>query len=260
MLDDFIVRAAIAVILIAFATAPVGCFVVWRRMAFFGDAIAHSAVFGVSIALLLSLSVFWGILLSAVGAVLVIAYLSHEGRGGFDTHLGVVAHCGLALGLVMASFVDNPKIDLFAYLFGDILAISKAGLLTSVIGVMIVWSVVFWRWRRLLTTTLNPDLARAEGINPHFEEIILLFLIALIVAIAIKITGVFLIVASIIIPAATAHRFARTPFMSVILAVLIGVCAAFVGLAGSFFLDIPAGPSIVVTCGVFFFLSLLYRK
>ncbi|SDX89914.1 metal ABC transporter permease [Citreimonas salinaria] len=254
MLDDFMVRAALAGMGAALAAAPLGCFVVWRRMAYFGDATAHAAILGVALALAFSISVFTGALAVALLMGLAVTMLSARDHAA-DTLLGVMAHSALAVGLVAASFLTNVRIDLMAYLFGDILAVSRADLAVIWGGAALVLCLVGWRWQAMLTATLNPELARAAGIDPRREQLILTLALAVVVAVAIKVVGALLITALLIIPAASARPFARTPETMALLAAGIGIAAALAGLGASVSFDTPAGPSIVAAAAAGFTLS-----
>lgn len=259
MLDDFFVRAALAGVGVALAAGPLGSFVVWRRMAYFGDATSHAAILGVAMALAFSSSIFLGTLVAALGMALLVNTLSHKGHS-MDTALGVLAHSALALGLVAISFVQGVRVDLSAYLFGDILAVSRLDLLVIWSGALVVTGLLYWRWAALLTATLNRDLAQASGINPRREELVLTLALALVVAVAIKVVGALLIAAMLIIPAAAARGFARTPERMAIGAIVFGAASALAGLGMSMWLDTPAGPSIVAAAAVFFATSLGQRK
>ncbi len=251
MLDDFMVRAVLAGLGVAFAAAPLGCFVVWRRMAYFGDATAHASILGVALALAFGIAVFAGALIVALIMGLVVASLS--GRGyAMDTMLGVMAHSALAIGLVSVSFLSHVRIDLMAYLFGDILAVGKTDLALIWSGSALVVAGLLWRWQALLTATLNPDLARSIGIDPDREKLVLTLALALVVAAAIKVVGVLLIAALLIIPAAAARPLAETPERMAAVAVAIAVSSSVGGLWASLLLDTPAGPSIVCVATLFF--------
>lgn len=251
MLDDFLIRALLAGIGVALVAAPLGCFVVWRKMAYFGDATAHAAVLGVAMSLAFSISITAGAMLVSLAMALTVNALS--GRGyAIDTLLGVLAHSALAFGLVAASFLQGVRIDLMAYLFGDILAIGKTDLAVIWGFALAVVALIAWRWSALLTATLNPDLAHASGINPKREQLILIVGLALTVAVAIKVCGVLLIGALLIIPAAAARAFSRTPEAMVAFASLIGVTSTALGLMASLRFDTPAGPSIVCAAALIF--------
>lgn len=254
MLDDFIVRATLAGLGVAIAAAPLGCFVVWRRMAYFGDATAHAAILGVAISLTLSMSVFAGVLLVSLLMALTISTLS--GRGyAMDTLLGVLAHSALAFGLVAVSFLSGIRIDLMAYLFGDILAVTPTDLATIWGGAILVLVLIGARWSALLTATLNSDLAYASGIDPKREQMVLTVALAIVVAVAIKVVGVLLIAALLIIPAATARPFSRTPEAMAVIAALIGAISALGGLGAAYQFDTPTGPTMVCLAATLFALS-----
>ncbi|GAA3588234.1 metal ABC transporter permease [Marinobacter xestospongiae] len=251
MLNDFLYRAALAGIGVALAAAPLGCFVVWRRMAFFGDATAHAAMLGVALSLTLSTPIFTGVLAISLAMAITVSTLS--GRGyAMDTLLGVMAHSSLAIGLVCVSFLSGVRIDLMAYLFGDILAVGKTDLAIIWGGAILVLAMVGYRWSALLLSTLSPDLARASGISPRREQLILLIALAIVVAVAIKVVGVLLIAAMLIIPAATARKLSRTPEAMALMAAMIGACASVAGLAVSYRFDSPTGPTIVCVVAFLF--------
>ncbi|WP_146592139.1 metal ABC transporter permease [Puniceibacterium confluentis] len=259
MLDDFLIRAALAGVGVALAAAPLGCFVVWRRMAYFGDATAHAAILGVVLSLALSLSVFAGALAVALAMALTVSSLS--GRGyGMDTLLGVLAHASLAFGLVAVTFVPGVRIDLSAYLFGDILAVSRMDLLVIWGGAAIVLALLRARWQPLLLSTLSEDLAWSAGIDPRREQLVLTLALAIVVAVAIKVVGALLIGAMLIIPAAAARALSTTPERMAVLAAGLGGLAALGGLQGAFLLDTPAGPSMVCVAALIFALTTVVRS
>ncbi|MDC0737874.1 iron chelate uptake ABC transporter family permease subunit [Cognatishimia sp. SS12] len=259
MLDDFLVRAVLAGIGVAIAAAPLGCFVVWRKMAYFGDATSHAAILGVALSLAFSLPLVSGTLAVALIMALVVTSLSGKGFA-MDTLLGVMAHSALAAGLVATSFISDVRIDLMAYLFGDILAVAHADLAVIWIGAALVTAVMAFRWSPLLTATLNADLAHASGIDPKREQLVLTLCLAVVVAVAIKVVGVLLIVAMLIIPAAAARPLARNPESMAVGAALIGALSAFLGLRMSYVYDTPTGPSIVCAAAGFFILGLMLGR
>ena len=254
MLDDFMVRASLAGIGVASAAAPLGCFVVWRRMAYFGDATAHAAILGVALSLAFSMSIFVGTVIVALLMALTVSFLSRRGYA-MDTLLGVLAHSALAFGLVAVSFLSGIRIDLMAYLFGDILAVSRSDLAVIWGGALLVILLICWRWSALLTSTLNEDLAYASGINPKREQLVLTIALAVTVAVAIKVVGVLLIAAMLIIPAAAARPLSRTPEGMAVIAGVIGTLSAVVGLRAAYVFDTPAGPSIVCVAAMTFLVS-----
>jgi len=251
IIDAFVLRALAAGLLLALAAGPLGCFVVWRRMAYFGDATAHGAILGVALALAFGISVTLGTLVTALVMALVIAAL--QGRGwAVDTLLGVLAHSALALGLVAVSFLPGVRVDLSAWLFGDILTVGAADLWSAAAGVGLVLALLAWRWEALLSATISEDLARSLGLDPRREHLVLVLALAIVVAVALKVVGALLIGAMLLIPPATARVYARSPEGMAMAAVALAALAVLAGLAASLVLDTPAGPSIVTASAAFF--------
>ncbi|KZX85019.1 hypothetical protein A3715_17415 [Oleiphilus sp. HI0009] len=251
MFDDFLVRAVLASVGVALAAAPLGCFVVWRRMAYFGDATAHSAVLGIALSLSFSTPVFLGVLIVCMIMAITVSSLSERGIA-MDTLLGVMSHSALAIGLVAVSFLSGVRIDLMSYLFGDILAVGKSDLFIIWGGAALVLVLATLRWNGLLLSTLNPDLALASGYKPKHEQLILTISLAIVVAVAIKTVGVLLIVAMLIIPAATARVLSSTPEMMAVVAGVLAISASLIGLHGSYVFDTPTGPTIISVCAILF--------
>ena len=259
MLDDFLLRAALAGLGLTLATGPLGAFVVWRRMAYFGDATAHAAILGVALSFGFGISVYVGIIAVALGMAITVASLAGRGTA-MDATLGVLAHSALAFGLVAASFLAQVRVDLSAWLFGDILAVGRGDLAVVWAGSGVVLALLVWRWQALLTATVNEELAVAAGLNPRREGLVLTLALALVVAVAIKIVGALLIAAMLIIPAAAARRLARGPEGMALGASLIGAAAVLVGLYASLRLDTPAGPSIVAASAIIFVATALLPR
>jgi len=257
MLDDFFARAMIAGIGLALTVGPLGCFVVWRRMSYFGDTMAHSALLGVALSLLFEINLTVGVF--AVASVVAVALLLLQRRGALSTDalLGILSHSTLAIGLVIVAFMTWVRIDLMGFLFGDILAVSKADIALIYGGGIIVLAVIAWLWRPLLAATVSPELAEAEGLRPERSRIVFMLLLAAVIAIAMKIVGIMLITSLLIIPAATARRFSATPEIMAVFASLLGALAVAGGLYGSLTFDTPSGPSIVVAALVLFLASLI---
>lgn len=257
MLDDFFSRAMIAGIGLALTVGPLGCFIVWRRMAYFGDTMAHSALLGVAISFLFSIDITIGVFV--VAALVSLALLALQKRRALSTDalLGILSHSTLALGLVMVAFMTWIRVDLMGFLFGDILAVSRWDIAVIYLGGLFILGIVAWLWRPLLASTVNEELAEAEGLSPERSRLVFMLLMALVIAIAMKIVGILLITALLIIPAATARRFAATPEQMAVLASFIGAVAVAGGLFGSLHYDTPSGPSIVVAALALFILSLV---
>lgn len=257
MLGDFFARALIAGAGVAAVTGPLGCFIVWRRLAYFGDTLSHAALLGVAIALLLQINVMLSVF--GVSVVVALALLWLQRRGGLSTDalLGLLSHSALALGLVALAFMTWVRIDLMGLLFGDILAVSKTDIAIVYGGGVVVLAVLAFFWKPLFAATVNPELAAAEGMRPERANLVLMLLLAVVVAIAMKIIGVLLITALLIIPAATARRFSAGPEQMALLAALFGVLAVIIGLFSSLQWDTPSGPTIVVAALALFVVGLV---
>jgi zinc transport system permease protein len=223
-------------------------------MAYFGDATAHAAILGVALALGLAVSVFAGVLGIALLMAALIWVLSRRGFA-MDTVLGVLAHGALAIGLFAVALTPGARMNLEVYLFGDVLTVGRGDLAVIWGGGALVVGVLVWRWQRLVTATVSPDLAYAAGIDPEREGLVLTLLLAMTVAVAIKVVGALLITALLIIPAAAARSFARTPEQMAVAAMGIGGLSALGGMALAFRLDTPVGPSIVVVAIALFALA-----
>ncbi len=254
MLDDFLVRAALAGVGTAVAAGLLGCFVVWRRMAYFGDATAHAAVLGVALALLFGTSITLGVGVVALTMAILIHGLSGQGAS-VDTMLGVLAHGALALGLVAVTLIPGQRIDLDAYLFGDVLSVTRMDLAVIWGGGALVVAALWWQWSAMLTATLSPDLAYAAGMNPRRAQLILTLLLAAVVAVAIKVVGALLITALLIIPAAAARTFAHTPERMAFLSMGIGALSAIAGLRLAVIFDTAVGPMIICVAAAIFGVS-----
>jgi zinc transport system permease protein len=205
------------------------------------------------------LPVTFGTLVVALAMALTVSVLAARGWA-MDTTLGVLAHSALAFGLVAVSFVPGARTDLSAYLFGDILAVSRADLGFIWGGAAVVVALLAWRWQALLTATLNEDLAHASGLHPARERLVLTLALAVVVAVAIKVVGALLIAALLIIPAAAARGLARTPEAMALIATLIGAASSVLGLQLSLWQDTPAGPSIIAAAAVLFTLAAIFGR
>jgi zinc transport system permease protein len=257
MLDDFFSRAMVAGIGLALTTGPLGCLIVWRRMAYFGDTMAHSALLGVALAFLFEINLTVGVFIAAMLVSMALLALQRRGALSTDALLGILSHATLAIGLVMVAFMTWVRVDLMGFLFGDILAVSRLDIALIYGGGALVLGLVAWLWRPLLAATVNEELARAEGMAPDRSRFVFMLMMALVIAIAMKIVGILLITALMIIPAAAARRFAATPEQMAVTASIIGALAVVAGLFGSLEFDTPSGPSIVVAALALFLLSLL---
>lgn len=257
MLDDFFTRALVGGIGVALVAGPLGCFIVWRRMAYFGDTMAHSALLGVALALLLEINITAGVFAITAAVAFALLLLQRQQALPTDALLGILSHSTLALGLVMVAFMAWVRIDLLSYLFGDLLAISRLDIALIYGGGIVVLAVLAVIWRPLLASTVSEELAAAEALHPERARFVFMLLMAGVIAIAMKIVGILLITSLLVIPAATARRFAAGPEQMAFLAAGIGALSVACGLFGSLEFDTPSGPSVVVAALGLFLASLL---
>lgn len=260
MLDDFLLRALLGGLGAAAVAGPYGVFVVWRRLAYFGDTLAHSALLGVALGFLLRLDLTVAIFAVCQLVALLLFFLQRRRTLASDTLLGILAHSALALGLVCVIFVQGLRLDLMGYLFGDILAVSGIDLAWIFGGGALALGALALIWRPLLALTVHEDLARIEGVPTGFIQWLFTALLALVVAILMKVIGLILITALLIIPAAAARRLAGSPEGMALWAVVIGCVAVGGGLALSLQADTPAGPSIVLAAAALFLLTALFPR
>lgn len=251
-LDDFFVRALLGGVGVAIVAGPLGCFVVWRRMAYFGDTMAHSALLGVALSLITGTEPTLGVLGVSVACALLLLTLQTRLPLASDTLLGILSHGALAVGLVVVGTMPAIRIDLFSLLFGDILAIGRGDLAVIYGGAVVALSVLAVLWRALLAETVQPEVAAAEGMRPTRARFGYTVLLAGIIAIAMKVVGILLITALLVIPAATARRLSRTPEAMAVAASALGAVAVAGGLFASLEADSPSGPTIVVVALLLF--------
>jgi zinc transport system permease protein len=250
-MDDFLWRAMLGAGLLGAAAGPVGCFVLWRRMAYLGESVAHIGLLGAAIGLLTGVSPLLGVGVLAVAAALIMA---RAGNGTIPagTIVGIVGHVGLALGFVVLATMETVRTDLLGYLFGDVLALSNGDLIEIAGASIVVLLATAWFWQGWLIATVNGDIARAENRTNRLADVVFLILVAALVALGLRVVGALLIVALLIIPPAAARPLSRTPEAMAILAALIGAASAPLGLAAAYVRDIPAGPSIVLAAATIF--------
>jgi len=246
VIPEFLLRAWLAGLTLAVVAGPLGCFVVWRRMAYFGNTLAHSALLGVTLGLLIGADLILAVAAVAIVVAVLVVALQQQRRLATDTILGILAHASLAIGLVVLGLAGSVRVDLLGYLFGDILAVSWSDIVAMAVGGAAILAFLAAAWRWLLFATLHEEMARAEGARVVALRLALMILIALVIAAAMKIVGILLITAMLIIPPAAARPLARTPEQMALLAALAGMIAITGGLALSWHLDTPGGPSIVV--------------
>ena len=252
--DPFILRGILAGIAVALISGLVGCFVVWRRMSYYGESIAHSSLLGVGFAILMGVSINLGIVFTCLLFGILFLWLQHSKVLSSDTLLGVLAHLALALGIIVIS-LNKIKIDIHAFLFGDILTVSSSDLWGMYLGVLIAVFLICYNWSSLLLVTIDEDLAKAEGVNTLNINLLFTCILTIVVAISIQIIGLLLITAMLIIPAAASRRLTNSPETMALVATFIGIVSVILGILLSVEIDAPSGPSIVLVSAILFFLS-----
>lgn len=257
IMDDFIINALMAGLGLAIVAGPLGCVVVWRRMAYFGDTLAHSALLGVALAVSVDVLPIFGVAIIGVVLAALLFWLERYRELSSDTLLGIMSHSALALGLIVLSLAQDrvPGFDLMAYLFGDILAVSSDELGWIYLGALIILALYASLWRALVSISVHEDLARTEGISVSRTRFMFMLLLALSIAVAIKVVGILLITALLIIPAASARLFSKTPLQMVVLSVLFAMAGVVLGLSSSLYWDLPTGPAIVMAAAMMFFIA-----
>lgn len=257
MMDDFVTRAVLAGLGVAAVAGPLGCFIVWRKLAYFGATIAHGGLLGVALGFLLGIDLTLGVAVTALVLAVMLGALERQRLLPSDALLGILSHAALAIGLIAAGFLVGQRLDLMSYLFGDILAVGNRDLIWIWGGGAVVLALLALIWRPLVALSVHRELAEAEGVNARVTEAGFVVLLAFAVAAAMKIVGVLLITAMLVIPAATARPFSRTPEMMALLAMLVGGLSVALGIGFSLMTDASAGPAIVVAATLLFALSLV---
>ena len=253
-MPEFLLLALLGGIGVALVAGPLGSFVVWRRMAYFGDTLAHSALLGIAVGVLFDINFNLAVVSCCVILALILVSLQRQRLVATDTLLGIMAHSSLSLGLVAVALLDDVRVDLMEYLFGDLLAITPTDLFWIYGGGGVVMLLSWKLWNPLLAVTINEELAQVEGVPVARIRLALMLLIGVVIAIAMKVVGILLITSLLIIPAASARRLASSPEQMAVIASLLGVAAVILGLSASMQFDTPAGPSVVVAALVQFLL------
>ena len=257
MIEPFIIRAIISGIGVAIIAGAIGCFVVWRKMAYFGDSLAHSALLGVALGLVFGISTNIGTIIICSIFTITLIWLQQKKILATDTLLGILAHSALSVGMVTLSLLER-SVDLHSYLFGDILAVSPIEIYFVLIGGFFVLIFLYLNWTSFVLMTIDEKLARAEGINILLNQLLIMLLMTIIVAVSFKIVGLLLITSLLIIPAASARQLARSPEMMAVISSILAMLAVILGIYSSYYMDTPSGPSIVVASAIIFIMVSLF--
>ncbi len=257
IIDDFLWRAGLGAGLLAAACGPIGCFILWRRMAYVGESVAHMGLLGAALGLLIGVNALVGTTALAIAAALIMARAADRTIPA-GTFVGIIGHMGLALGFIVLSLMETVRTDLLGYLFGDVLALSNSDLIAiTAVGIAVLGATALI-WKPLLRSAAGGPIAAAEGRASSLAQTGFLILTAVLVAFGLKVVGALLIVALLIIPPAAARPLAKTPEAMALWAAILGAVSAPLGLAASLTFDAPAGPCIVLAAGGLFALSMAY--
>ncbi|CAK6713183.1 zinc transporter subunit: membrane component of ABC superfamily [Vibrio harveyi] len=257
---EFLLPSILAGIGIALIAGPLGSFVVWRKMAYFGDTLAHASLMGLALGFLLNVNLYLALLVCCLALAVLLVTLQKQQLVATDTLLGILAHSALSIGLVSVSFLDNVRVDLMSYLFGDLLAVSPQDLMFIYAGVVAVSACLYIFWRPLLSSTVSEELAAVEGVNTDLVRLVLMLMVGVVIAVGMKFVGALIMTSLLIIPAATARKVSSSPEQMALFASIIGSIAVLMGLSLSWHFDTPAGPSVVISATFLFMLSQLIRR
>ncbi len=264
MLDDFLIRSLLAGILMVLVAAPMGCLMVWQRLAFLADTLGHAAVLGVALGLVMSINPMMSVLLIIL-LVMVIMQLSqrrlHVSAGVLsESVLAILSYTGLSAGILILGVSGRSNVSLEAILFGDLLATSMQDLMFIGITVLILLGLLWKHWHSFVAVTVSPEIAQAEGISVQKTQLLLYLMIALLVAVMMKIMGVLLIGAMLVIPVNAARVFSRGPEQMVLISLGFGLISLFSGMFFSWQFDLQTGPAVVVVATLWLLLALLVQK
>lgn len=257
---ELLLPSLLAGLFLTTVTGPLGTFVVWRRMSYFGDTLSHAALLGIAFGFLLNINLFYTVIFITLLLAIGLLWLESQKQLPIDTLLGILAHSALSLGLVVISLMKNIRIDLMGYLFGDLLSVTYSDLFQIIICVMLIGTLLLWQWNNFLFITVSEELAFSNGINIQFTKLLLTLLLAFTIGIAMKFVGALIITSLLIIPAATAKYYSKTPESMALIAIIIGMLSIIGGLLFSFIYDTPTGPSVVLSNTCLFFISLFISR
>ncbi len=259
-MDSFIINALLAGVGVAFISGLLGCFVIWRRMSYFGDSLGHSAILGVGAGILIGLNQNISIILVILLFSAMLTYMQSRNIFSNDSILGILAHGAMSFGVIMVSISHEPHFDLHSLLFGDILLVNKIGIISIIAVAIIIYIFIILNWKSLILATINRDLARSNNDNIMKMDMLLTICLAITKASCIKIIGVLLITSMLIIPAAAARQISSSPFAMAISSVVLALISVFIGILSSYHFDLPAGPAIVAASFMVFMCLLILKK
>lgn len=257
-MEQFIIYALVGGVGVAILAGLLGNFVLWNKMSYFGDSLSHTTLLGISLALMINAPPMLGAFIIAV--IFALIFKSLNKKYDNDTILGILAYSGLALSMIVISNMKNVRIDLIGYLFGDILTITKHDIVIiySLCLIVSIWLKIYWK--SLILAVIDKNLAKLQSKNIDLVEFQLILFFAVIVVISVKLVGILLITALLIIPSATSKNLSISPFQMLCLSMLFGILSVIIGVFSSLLIDTPSGPSIIVISLIFFIISLFFKR
>ncbi|MGB5330415.1 MAG: metal ABC transporter permease [Gammaproteobacteria bacterium] len=259
-LDDFLVRSVIAGLIMVVIAAPMGCLMVWQRLAFLSDTLGHAAVMGVGLGLLLEVTPVFGVLAVALLIVFSLNRVNSFNSALSETTLAIISHTGLAGGIILVGLLPAQSVNLEAILFGDLLATTSADLTRLLITTVVLLLLLLHHWRSFVAVSVSREIAQAEGIEVRKVQFLMYIMIALLVAVMMKVMGVLLIAAMLVIPTTSARLFSRSPEQMVAVSALYGLGALVGGISSSFQFDWQTGPAIVVSATMLLLITLAITR
>ena len=259
-LDDFLVRSVIAGLIMVVIAAPMGCLMVWQRLAFLSDTLGHAAVMGVGLGLLLEVTPVFGVLAVALLIVFSLNRVNSFNSALSETTLAIISHTGLAGGIILVGLLPAQSVNLEAILFGDLLATTSADLTRLLITTVVLLLLLLHHWRSFVAVSVSREIAQAEGIEVRKVQFLMYIMIALLVAVMMKVMGVLLIAAMLVIPTTSARLFSRSPEQMVAVSALYGLGALVGGISSSFQFDWQTGPAIVVSATMLLLVTLAITR
>ena len=258
-LDEYLWRSIAAGLIMVSIAAPMGCLMVWQRLAFLSDTLGHAAVLGVGVGLMLQLVPIVGVLAVALLIVFSLSRVSNFNTALSETTLAIISHTGLAGGIILVGLLPARSVNLEAILFGDLLATSRTDLLELLATTLVLAVLLVRHWREFVALSVSREIAQAEGIAVRRVQFLMYAMIALLVAVMMKVMGVLLIAAMLVIPTSSARLFSSSPEQMVAISALYGLGALGGGIASSYHFDWQTGPAIVVSATALLLVSLAVR-
>ena len=257
--DPLLLKLFFAGFGIAISAAVIGVFVLWKKMAYFSDAISHATIFGLAFAAIIEVMPIYGVIFCSIIFCLLMFYLAHQKFYSNDVVIGISSYILLALGLILIA-VFSVNVNLHLYLFGDLLVINNSDIFLIYFSLIIVLIAVFCGYKKMLMICINDDLAKISGIKTDKIQLQFLLLLAFLVAILVKIIGILLITSMLVMPAAIARIYAKNPLAMIILSIIFAIISVALGIISAFIFDLPIAAAIISLMAVILIFSFLFKK